>query len=155
MYQCYILLDGKFQVVSYEKDNKPDGFIKSTSSHLKYELVNGIILKFDPQRKSDPYNNRSSIISSSLEIFFRETILKRQQDLTPANIADLMNHYASMPQSDIENLAIEVQKQTRTELQNDIQKFQNEKAALEEKVKTLKKIIRKKDELNQLIKELD
>jgi len=66
-----------------------------------------------------------------------------------------MNHYASMSISDIEQLAEQVQKQAKTELQNDIENLQNEKAALEQKVETLKKIIRKKDELNQLIKELD
>jgi len=155
MYQCYSQKDGIFQILPFEKDNKPDGFIRSIASFLKYELINGIIVEYNPERKSNPNYYNSPIISSTFEISYEGHTLEVKKGLTPVNVVELMNHYAKMSKSDIEDLADQVHKKVKTELQNDIEKLQNERADLEAKVETLKLVIRKKEELNQLIKELD
>lgn len=143
---CYVSTNEVFEVVRYQ-DKLPNNFLENSTSYFKYSLRNNITIIVN-------YNS-VGFSRNEFKALYEETVLRFEKGLKPVNVADLMNDFARMSHADIQQLVEKVQKETKSELECDIENLQNEKAALEEKVITLKNIIHKKDELFQLIKGLE
>lgn len=143
---CYVSTNEVFEVVRYE-DKLPNNFLVKSTSYFKYSLRNKVTIIVN--------HNSVGFSANEFKALYEETVLRFERGLSPVNVADLMNDFARMSDADIKKLLEKIKNETKSELQCDIENLQNEKAALEEKVVTLKSIIHKKDELLQLVKQLE
>ena len=70
-------------------------------------------------------------------------------------VCDFMNKYNAMSKQEIDELYKESQEQTKTELEEAIEKLKEEKELLEEQIDIYRKIKKKQEELNELLAQLE
>lgn len=103
----------------------------------------------------DFYWGNKGFKTITLSISYKDIELVRYENPNCQLIIDYLNKFESLTRKEIEELVIESQKVSKTQLELEIESLQEQKEKLLEKIATLRQIEEKKEEIRQLLIKLN
>jgi len=111
----------------------------------KYDLPNGIDVKIFPTNNNDPFC-----------IFrYNRNHLKIMNNRNLQSVADYLNKFNNISKEELNELLEEAQNKTKSKLEQEIEELEAEKQALEDKMEIYRQIQSKKDEIKDLMQQLE
>lgn len=150
---CIVVKNNQFEAVYYEGNNRPLNCIlvapDGTTWRNEYHLINtGLDVSW-----KDHYNPR---LYKVLTVTYDGTLLFEKRTVSnPQLVIDVLNKYKDMSPSQLEALALESQEKEKTALEICIEELKAEKDKLEKQIKIYRQIRAKKEEIKQLLNQLE
>lgn len=91
----------------------------------------------------------------TLKISYKDTELERYYNPSFQVVINYLNQYENLSKQDIEKLVIELQEDSKTQLESEIEDLKIEKEKLLEQISIMKQIDEKKEELKLLLTKLN
>lgn len=142
-----IVKNEKFEVVAYEKEERPTNFVIEQPKRNSGYGFDYIISNNDVKIRWTNGTYQGHYIRFS----YKGIVLKETNCFNLQSVADYLNKFKDMSSDKLDDMLVNAQKAMKTELEKEIELLQIKKNDLEAKVSKLKKIIQKKEELKELI----
>ena len=146
MSTALIFKEGNFSTIQCDSLEKPNGLLTKGAS-FKYKFDNDIIIRF--REGSVQYNKPTKVLFE-----FKGVTFIVEDGLSLVNTANLMNKYSKMNTLQVTDLFNNALSENKTQLESDVDNLKNEKLSLEKEIANLKRAVKLKAELKEVLSQL-